>query len=73
MWGCMTASGVRKLHCVKGSMQQDQYIEILYSTMLPSARDFFSNDKNFIFQQDNALCHKANKCTTWIGQLRVQI
>ena len=73
VWGCMTASGLGKLHRVKGSMREDQYVDILYSTMLPSAREFFGNDNNFIFQQDNASCHKAKKCMTWLRDNHVNV
>ena len=73
VWGCMTASGLGKLHRVKGSMRQDQYVGILYSTILPCAREFFGNDNNFIFQQDNASCHKAKKCMTWLRDNHVNV
>jgi len=57
VWGCMSASGVGRLHVVQGMVNAAKYVEIMQKVMLPSAQELFHGD--FVFQDDNAPCHRA--------------
>ena len=57
VWGMLTSSGPGPLYRVRGSMNAEQYSHVIKNIMSPSARNLFGN--NYIFQQDNAPCHKA--------------
>ncbi|GFW43487.1 uncharacterized protein TNCV_4768401 [Trichonephila clavipes] len=60
VWGCMSSHGVGRLHIVSGTVKAMDYIEILQNKLLPTARDHFGNQP-WIFQDDNAPCHRAKK------------
>ncbi|GFW67318.1 hypothetical protein TNCV_2595511 [Trichonephila clavipes] len=60
VWGCMSSHGVGRLHIVSGTVKAMDYIEILQNKLLPTARDLLGN-QSWIFQDDNAPCHRAKK------------
>ena len=64
VWSCMTAHGIGRLEIVSGMMNAMKYIDVLENKMLPSARSLFS-DNDWIFQDDNAPCHRAKKVQHW--------
>lgn len=66
VWGCMTASGVGRLHLVQGMMNAKQYIEVLEKKMKPSSVTLFGEDEEYIFQDDNAPCHRAKVVKEWL-------
>ena len=57
-WGFITSHGPGKIIPVEGNINSTKYISILTSQLLPFLGD---NEERFIFQQDNAPCHKANE------------
>ncbi|GFU54649.1 transposable element Tcb1 transposase [Trichonephila clavipes] len=65
VWGCISSHGVEGLHIVSGSVKAMDYIEILQNKLLPAARDLFGN-QSWIFQDDNALCHRAKVVQKWL-------
>ena len=67
VWGCMSAAGVGRLHVCEGMMNGAKYIDVLEKKLIPSARDLFG-DNHFIFQDDNAPCHRAIKVRRWYEQ-----
>ncbi|GFY24908.1 transposable element Tcb1 transposase [Trichonephila clavipes] len=60
VWGCMSSHGVARLHIVSGTVKAIDYIEILQNKLLPTARGLFGN-QSWIFQNDNAPCHRAKE------------
>jgi len=70
VWGCMAASGVGRLHIVDGMVNAKKYVEILNKCMLPSANHLFPGD--YIFQDDNAPCHRAKIVKEWMNGNEVQ-
>ena len=60
VWGCMAAIGIGRLKLVSRMMNGTKYIDVQENQMLPSARSLFSDD-DWIFQNDNAPCHRAKK------------
>ncbi|GFX29536.1 transposable element Tcb1 transposase [Trichonephila clavipes] len=65
VWGCMSSHGVGRLHIVSGTVKAMDYIEILQNILLPTARDLFGN-QSWIFQDDNAPCHRAKVVQKWL-------
>lgn len=58
VWGCISYNGVGKLVVVDETLNATRYTQLLSENLFESAEDMgISND--FIFQQDNAPCHKA--------------
>ncbi|GFU78564.1 transposable element Tcb1 transposase [Trichonephila clavipes] len=57
--------GVGRLHIVSGTVKAMDYIEILQNKLLPTARDLFGN-QSWIFQDDNAPCHRAKVVQKWL-------
>lgn len=73
IWGCMSGLGVGQLYRCTGSMNQDQYLAVLKNHMLPSARTIFGRNGAYVFQQDNAPCHKAKRVCAFLTSKRVQM
>ncbi|GFT19060.1 transposable element Tcb1 transposase [Trichonephila clavipes] len=65
VWGCMSSHGVGRLHIVRGTVKAIDYIEILQNKLLSTARDLFGN-QSWIFQDDNAPCHRAKVVQKWL-------
>ncbi|GFX34759.1 DDE_3 domain-containing protein [Trichonephila clavipes] len=72
IWGCMSSHGVGRLHIVSGTEKAMDYIEILQNKLLPTARDLLGN-QSWIFQYDNAPCHRANVVQKWLEDHTVNI
>ncbi|GFX24757.1 transposable element Tcb1 transposase [Trichonephila clavipes] len=66
VWGCMSSHGVGRLNIVSGTVKAMDYIEILQNKLLPTARDLLGN-QSWIFQDDNAPCHRAKSLWFKIG------
>jgi len=64
-WGCITSKGVGRLSICSGMMNAQKYIETLNAKLLPTIKNFFSN-KVYIFQDDNAPCHRAKAVKEWM-------
>ncbi|GFX71740.1 transposable element Tcb1 transposase [Trichonephila clavipes] len=65
VWGCMSSHGVGRLHIVSGTVKAVDYIEILQNKLLPTARELF-RIQSWIFQDDNAPCHRAKVVQKWL-------
>ncbi|GFV14389.1 DUF4817 domain-containing protein [Trichonephila clavipes] len=65
VWVCVSSHGVGRLHIVRGTVKSMDYIEILENKLLPTARDLFGN-QSWIFQDDNAPCHRAKVVQKWL-------
>ena len=56
LWGCFSAEGTGRLHCIEGRMDGAMYREILAYNLLPSVRALKMGG-GFVFQHDNDLKH----------------
>lgn len=73
VWGCMSGHGVGQLYRCTGTMNQHQYIEVLENHMLPSARNIAGLRNRFVFQHDNAPCHKAMRVGEYLATHNVRV
>ena len=64
VWGYMSSADVVRLHIVSGTVKAMEYIEILQNKLLPIARDL-SGNQSWVFQDDNAPCHRAKVVQKW--------
>ena len=71
VWGCITSEGPGELYFVDGTVNSTTYCQILEETMLPSAARLLG--ENFIFQQDNAPCHKSRQTMAWLADHDVEV
>ena len=60
VWGCFSGIGAGSLYRVEGILDSKKYIRLLNSAMFPSVEKLFQNGE-YIYQQDNAPCHKAKR------------
>uniref|UniRef100_A0AAY5KA96 Transposase Tc1-like domain-containing protein n=1 Tax=Esox lucius TaxID=8010 RepID=A0AAY5KA96_ESOLU len=58
LWGCFSAKGTRRPHCIEGRMDGAIYHEILANNLLPSVRAL-KMSLGWIFQHDNDPKHTA--------------
>jgi len=65
VWGCMSATGVGKLHIINGIMDHKMYIEILKENLHVSTQKLEISD-NYIFQHDNDPKHTAYNTKQWL-------
>jgi hypothetical protein len=73
IWGCISAAGTGCCFVYQNRMDQHQYLEVLESHLLPSVEILISANEEWIYQQDNAPCHKAKKVTEWFKENNIQV
>lgn len=67
-------TGVGRIQVIDGIMNANKYIaQVLQPKMLPSACDLFGPGNEYIFQQDGAPCHTAQKCMKWFAGNNVKV
>ena len=69
VWGCISIHGVGELVLVDGNMNHQKYIDVLETGLLPSITNMFG-DRNypFVFQDDNAPCHRPRAVDDWLNE-----
>lgn len=75
VWGCMGMQGVGYSSKITGTMNAALYKEVLKDEMMKS-REWCLEEKNqedFIFQQDNAPCHKAKSVMSWFDEKGIEL
>lgn len=70
-WGCVTADGPGPLVAIEGTMKAASYLETLQDAALPFLQQ--NGLANFLWQHDNAPCHKARIVTEWLAEHQVQV
>ena len=64
VWECMSYRGPGLLTTVEGNLKSEGYIQILGDYMMPSA-DLLGYGGRYIYQEDNAPCHKSRIVSHW--------
>lgn len=65
-WGCIAYNGLGDLVPVDRTMDKDTYLEVLNENALSCGERLIG--ESFIFQQDNAPCHKAKIITNFLKE-----
>lgn len=72
IWGCFSSKGPGMLKIVDGTMKSRDYLNVLETKMLPSARDLFG-DNSFIYQDDSAPCHRSKIVKEWENSRNIEV
>lgn len=72
VWGCISAKGIGPLHFVNGTVNANEYINILNLRLLPTIQDQFGTPGECWFQDDSAPCHRANATKKWLLQNKIR-
>jgi hypothetical protein len=56
-----------------GRTDQHRYIDTLENCLMPTKDIFFGEEPDWIYQQDNAPCHKAKSVTEWFKQNNINV
>lgn len=73
VWGCMSSQGVGALHIIKGTVKSTSYKLILSKCLRPSIPRLQSTYGEYIFQQDNAPCHKSKAVMKYLSTKSIPI
>ena len=72
LWGCFSAKGTGRLHCIEGRMNGAMYREILGNSLLPSVRAL-KMGRGWVFQHDNDPKHTAKATKEWLKKKHIKI
>lgn len=70
VWGAISYEKKSKLYFVDGSMNADQYIQVMKEYLLPFKR--LHRNRSMKFQQDNAPCHTAKLTAKFFRERKVE-
>ena len=70
-WGCITANGPVPLIPVQGRMTAGSYTEILKDHVI-ELKNRFDNSVQWVYQQDNAPCHKSWLATRFLADNNIR-
>lgn len=72
VWGCMSYKRVGRLVVVDETLNATKYTQLLAENLLESA-DKMRLENDFIFQQDNAPCHKAAHTMNFFRENEIEL
>lgn len=72
LWGCFSAHGTGRLHCIKERMTGAMYCEILGNNLLPSVRSL-KMGRGWVFQHDNDPKHTARITKEWLRKKHIKV
>ena len=72
LWGCFSAKGTRRLHCIEGRMNGAMYREIWGDNLLPSVRALRMG-RGWVFQHDNDPKHTAKETKEWLKKKHIKV
>uniref|UniRef100_A0A8C4TMR8 Transposase n=1 Tax=Erpetoichthys calabaricus TaxID=27687 RepID=A0A8C4TMR8_ERPCA len=72
LWGCFSAKGTGRLHCIKERMNGAMYCEILSNNFLPSVRSL-KMGRGWVFQHDNDPKHTARITKEWLRKKHIKV
>ena len=73
VWGCMGWNGVGVLTEVQGTMDAEQYCEILDGGVVESFEKLEMPEGERTFQQDNDPKHTSKKATKWFEDNNIDV
>ena len=71
-WGCLSAKGTGRLHCIEGRMNGAMYRDILGENLLLSVRAL-KMGRGWVFQHDNDLKHTAKATKEWLKKKHIKV
>ena len=70
VWGCISVNGVGELEIINGTMNLKAYCDLLKKNLKRSSGKM--NIEEFIFQDDNAPCHRYTLVNKWTEDNKVK-
>lgn len=67
IWGCISKSGIKRIHIFDGIMDSYVYTEILLANIL----DICYNNPNLVFQDDNDSKHRSTVTNNWKNEYEI--
>jgi len=71
IWIGFCHAGKTSIHFIDNTMNSPGYVHLLNNALIPFAEQVLEN--NFIFQQDNAPCHRANNTEEWFERKGISV
>ena len=71
IWCCITYYGLGMFKLFDGRLNSTYYVDILNNNLLPSI-DALEQSILFIFQQDNAPCHRTKIVSEWLESKNIE-
>ena len=71
IWAGFCATGKSYITFVESTMNSQKYVDMLQSSLVPFANEILG--PNFIFQQDNAPCHRAKNTKLWFLRKGIEV
>jgi len=68
-WGCFSKLGLGPLVALEGTMNSENYLELIKDTLLP---EIDAAGRPMVFMQDNAPCHKAKRIMDFFAQENIE-
>ena len=68
-WGCFSKLGLGPLVALQGTMNAQNYVELLRDTVLP---ELSAAGRPMTFMQDNAPCHKARVVMNFLAENTIE-
>ena len=68
-WGCFSKLGLGPLVALEGTMNSQNYLELIKDTLLPEIN---AAGRPMVFMQDNAPCHKAKLIMDFFAQENIE-
>ncbi|KAI4888678.1 hypothetical protein NFI96_016821 [Prochilodus magdalenae] len=72
LWGCFSAHGTGRLHCIRERMTGAMYCEILGNNLLPSVRAL-NMGRGWVFQHDNDPKLTARITKEWLRKKHIKV
>ncbi|KAI4888386.1 hypothetical protein NFI96_003395 [Prochilodus magdalenae] len=72
LWGCYSAHGTGRLHCIKERMTGVMYYKILGNNLNPSVRAL-KMGRGWVFQHDNDPQHTARITKEWLHEKHIMV
>ena len=71
IWGCFSNYGFGKIYCFTGILDAKQMVQIYKKALLPSAKMWFSENDQWILQEDNDPKHRSKLAQAWKSEQNV--
>jgi len=67
VWAGICSRGKTELAFIEGNLDAEKYIKILKKSLIPKMNELY-NGQEWIFMQDHASSHDADKTQTWLAE-----
>jgi hypothetical protein len=71
-WGCISILGPGCLIPIRGTMNSDDYVDIVRMSLLPVTEAWYGDD-HWLLQQDNASCHTSKKSSAALMEMGIDV